>query len=201
MSTQEKRLRILLSAYACEPDIGSEPGVGWNWARALIRRGHEVWVLTRANNRKPIERAVERLSEDERTRLHFIYYDLPAWAAWWKKGGRGVQLYYALWQRNILPVVKAAHVVHEFDLVHHLTFGVWCQPTRLYKLGIPVIFGPVGEGSRHRPILFKHSHLRLDRGNWSETPRTELQRSTWLANLLEGNTLGHCKDNRDCRLA
>src|SRR6185295_12842005 len=26
------RLRVLLSAYACEPSKGSEPGIGWNWA-------------------------------------------------------------------------------------------------------------------------------------------------------------------------
>ena len=48
------RLRILLSAYACEPDRGSEPGVGWNWVRHLARE-HEVWVITRSNNRGIID--------------------------------------------------------------------------------------------------------------------------------------------------
>lgn len=146
MITKENHLRILLSAYACEPDRGSEPGVGWNWALALVRRGHEVWVLTRANNKTAIEKAVAKLSTVDRQRLSFIYYDLPTWAAFWKKGGRGVQLYYGLWQRNILQVAKAEHAAISFDLVHHLTFGVWRQPTQLYKLGIPVIFGPVGGG-------------------------------------------------------
>lgn len=155
MRIQERPLRILLSAYACEPNRGSEPGVGWNWALALIRRGHEVWVLTRANNKSQIENVVEAFSSDERARLHFIYYDLPAWAAWWKKGGRGVQLYYALWQRCVLPLVRAAHSVHRFDLVHHLTFGVWRQPTSLYKLEVPVIFGPVGGGETAPPSLVR----------------------------------------------
>ena len=39
--------RILLSAYACEPGRGSEPGVGWGWANELAREGHRVTVLTR----------------------------------------------------------------------------------------------------------------------------------------------------------
>ena len=39
-------MRILLSAYACEPNRGSEPGNGWNWAVHLARDGHEVYVLT-----------------------------------------------------------------------------------------------------------------------------------------------------------
>lgn len=146
MSQSKENLRILLSAYACEPDRGSEPGVGWHWALTLVKRGHDVWVLTRANNRISIEKAVERVNENERVRLRFIYYDLPAWAAWWKRGGRGVQLYYLLWQRNILPLVETAHNLHDFDVIHHLTFGVWRQPTQLYKLGVPLIFGPVGGG-------------------------------------------------------
>lgn len=150
---QPKRLRILLSAYACEPNRGSEPGIGWNWAIALAQRGHHVWVLTRANNRTAIETACGALANELHANINFLYYDLPRWAAWWKKGGRGVQLYYALWQRNILSLAQAAHAIQHFDVVHHLTFGVWRQPTQLYKLGVPLIFGPVGGGETAPPNL------------------------------------------------
>ncbi|HLE82176.1 MAG TPA: glycosyltransferase family 1 protein, partial [Dehalococcoidia bacterium] len=47
-----KRWKVLISAYACEPGKGSEPNVGWNVAREMARQ-HDVWVLTRANNRRP----------------------------------------------------------------------------------------------------------------------------------------------------
>lgn len=30
-------MKILFSAYACEPGKGSEPGVGWNWGRQITR--------------------------------------------------------------------------------------------------------------------------------------------------------------------
>ncbi len=56
-----KSLRILLSAYACGPGNGSEPGVGWGWALALARRGRAVWVLPRRNNPAPIEPEYRRL--------------------------------------------------------------------------------------------------------------------------------------------
>ena len=144
--TPHKRLRILLSAYACEPGKGSEPGVGWNWALALVLRGHDVWVLTRRNNQSNIEAEYVRLELAIQAHLHLLYYDLPRWASWWKKGGRGVHLYYALWQRNSVPTAMAAHEQHRFDVAHHLTFGVWRQPSFLYKLNIPLIFGPVGGG-------------------------------------------------------
>ena len=55
-----RKFHILLSAYACEPDQGSEPGIGWNWAVSLARAGHSVWVLTRANNHEAIDRALAR---------------------------------------------------------------------------------------------------------------------------------------------
>jgi NAD(P)-dependent dehydrogenase (short-subunit alcohol dehydrogenase family) len=51
-------LRIVAFAYACEPDSGSEPGVGWMWARMLAHLG-ETWVITRENNREAIEAALE----------------------------------------------------------------------------------------------------------------------------------------------
>ena len=46
-------VKVLISAYACEPHKGSR-GAGWNWSLAAGRE-NEVWVLTRANNRESIE--------------------------------------------------------------------------------------------------------------------------------------------------
>lgn len=139
-------MKILLSAYACEPHKGSEPGVGWHWAIELARLGHEVWVLTRANNRQVIE--AEFSQEPQPANLHFFYYDLPAWAKWWKKGGRGVHLYYLLWQWGAYRLARQIHARERFDVVHHITFGVIRQPSFMGGLGIPFIFGPVGGGEK-----------------------------------------------------
>ena len=49
-----KTLKILLSAYACEPNQGSEPGLGWNVAREVAKH-YEVWVLTPEEHRPAIE--------------------------------------------------------------------------------------------------------------------------------------------------
>ena len=96
-------MRILLSAYACEPGKGSEPGVGWHWALETARLGHEVWVLTRANNRSAIEAALAQ--RPPMHNLRFCYYDLPAWARWWKKGRRGIRLYCILYIGILLVIV------------------------------------------------------------------------------------------------
>ena len=135
-----KRLRILLSAYACEPGRGSEPEVGWQWATHLAQ-WHEVTVLTRANNQGPIERGMATLPGPQ---PQFIYFDLsPGWQAW-KKRGLPVALYYFQWQR-----AAARHVagrLRDFDLIHHLTFNSFRQPGHWRACGRPIVLGPLGGG-------------------------------------------------------
>src|SRR5215472_13472456 len=96
--------RILFSAYACEPDKGSEPAVGWNWAVETARLGHEVWVLTRSNNRTAIEH--HDLSRERN--LNFLYYDLPWWVRRLKRcfGDVGVVVYYWLWQWFAMTFIR-----------------------------------------------------------------------------------------------
>lgn len=135
------RLRVLVSAYACEPGAGSEPGVGWNAARELARQ-HDVWVLTRSNNRDAIER---ELSRRPVPRLRFTYFDLPGWLRFWKRGRRGVHIYYYLWQLGARSVARRIHESVGFDLVHHVTFARYWTPSITFA-DVPLVWGPVGGG-------------------------------------------------------
>jgi glycosyltransferase involved in cell wall biosynthesis len=137
-------MRVLVSAYACEPDKGSEPGVGWNWARQ-IAEDHETWVLTRSNNRPSIEAA---LAADPQPNLRFIYVSPPWWLTWWKRGHRGVRIYYLLWQVWALAAAMRAQRERPFDLVHHLTFANVYTPALLCLLPVPFVWGPVGGATR-----------------------------------------------------
>lgn len=145
-------MKLLLSAYACEPNKGSEPGVGWNWAQALLRRGYEVHVITRSNNRPGIESAL-RVHESP---LTVTYYDLPPWTRLWKRWPGGIYLYYLLWQIGVYRLAKALHSKEKFDCVQHVTFASYRQPSFMGSLGIPFIFGPVG-GGETMPAQFRSS--------------------------------------------
>jgi glycosyltransferase involved in cell wall biosynthesis len=136
-------VRIVAFAYACEPETGSEPGAGWMWARMLARIG-DTWVVTRENNRDAIEAALSAVAERER--LHFEYVDLPAWARFWKRGRRGVHLYYVLWQMAALGRARALDQEQRFDLAWHLTFANgWIGSTAAF-LGKRFVYGPIGGG-------------------------------------------------------
>jgi hypothetical protein len=133
--------RILLSAYACEPDRGSEPGVGWSWAVELLRLGHQVWVLTRTDNRTAIERKLG-------LNLNFIYYDLPRWMQLCRTGAAGKHLYYVLWQWCAARYLRKLFPALPFDAVQHVTYVSVRYPSFMGSLGIPFYFGPVSGGER-----------------------------------------------------
>ena len=138
-------MKVLVSAYACEPNRGSEPGIGWKWVLELARLpGYDVTVITRSNNRQVIENFWG--SHGPFPHLHFRYYDLPNVAIWLKRHGLPVNIYYALWLYGSGFYAERLHRECHFDMAHHLTFGVFRDAPCLYRLGIPVVIGPVGGG-------------------------------------------------------
>lgn len=145
----KRKLKVLVSAYACEPDKGSEPGIGWNWVRQIAKH-NEVWVLTRKNNREPIERELE---QNPMPNAHFVYLDLPYWMRFWKRGPRGLHLYYCLWQ--IAAFIRARYLYCKipFDLSHQITFLSDWRPSFLPLLRVPFIWGPIG--SQEAPKALK----------------------------------------------
>ena len=149
-------MKVLVSAYACEPRKGSEPMVGWNWVKQ-IARFHDVWVVTRANNRRSIEKT---LLNDPMPNVRWIYFDLPRWLRFWKKGHRGIYLYYYLWQIGAYFLLRRLHKEINFDLVHHTTFVNYWLPSFLYLLSIPFIWGPVGGGEDIPKAFYRSFSLK-----------------------------------------
>ena len=154
LQRRSRRLKVLVSAYACEPNHGSEPGIGWNWVQE-ISKCCDIWVITRANNRPLIEGA---LGTEPLRNIHFVYFDVPRWIGFWKKGQRGIRLYYYLWQIGSYFAARRYHRQIGFDLLHHVTFGKYCVPSFLVLLSAPFVWGPVGGGeSTPRSLWFSLS--------------------------------------------
>lgn len=159
-------MNILLSAYACEPHKGSEPNVGWNHMLAYSRAGHNVCVMTRANNRNVVE---EWVSQHDLKNVTFEYFDLPSIFLWLKRGNRGVHIYYFLWQVGIYFVAKRILDTSRIDFIHHATFVSIRQPSFLGLFNIPFIFGPVG-GGEHATTQLRNSIVGI-RGRMLELCR------------------------------
>lgn len=133
---------MLISAYGCEPNKGSEQGVGWNWCLQLTSFA-EIFVITRSNNQAGIENA---LPKEIANRISFIFYDLPDSIRRFKKKEKGLYWYYLLWQWGAYQTAKKLTQHNEFDYVMHLTFGSIWLPTFMHRLPVPFIWGPIGGG-------------------------------------------------------
>jgi glycosyltransferase involved in cell wall biosynthesis len=133
-------MRILLSAYACEPGQGSEPEVGWGWANAHAAAGHDVTVITRENNLSACEAA---RAQNSLQRLRFIGFDLGTRLRWLKQvgGAAGLRLYYSAWQYRLGQNAPASA-----DLVQHVTLATCWMASGARQLGAPFVWGPVGGG-------------------------------------------------------
>src|SRR4051812_43634499 len=139
-------MKVLVSAKACNPHLGSESYVGWAAVQCLAR-DHEFWVLTSLRNQPDLEklRAAGQVSD----RVHFVYAGsfkewhpnrLRAHLQSWKE--------YVDFSKEILPIARELHQQVRFDVAHHLTLTSWRVPSPLWKLGVPFVFGPVGGNER-----------------------------------------------------
>jgi glycosyltransferase involved in cell wall biosynthesis len=135
-------IKVLLSAYACEPSKGSEPGVGWKWACGLAGRV-ELTVLTRGNNRAPIEKAVSNLHADHPLRqVRLLYHDAgPLWRLMKRLHLLPTLLYYFIWQWTAAR--RFGNEADASDIVHHLTFCTALCPGFWNKTKAARVIGPV----------------------------------------------------------
>jgi glycosyltransferase involved in cell wall biosynthesis len=139
-------MKVLLSAYACRPHEGSEPAVGWNWARELARLGYDVHVLTRLDNKA----AIEAETAQHPSPITFLYYDLPRPLS---EERIGVYLSYSLWQYGAYRFIRKTYGRDYFDVLHHLTYVSFRFPVFWYRLKGRFILGPVAGGEEGSPNL------------------------------------------------
>lgn len=179
-------MRILLGAYACEPNKGSEQEVGWQMANEIAKAMPEddISVITRANNKKIIETKVYPKN------LKFYYYDLPKWFTFWKKGGTGVRTYYYLWMIGAARHMKAQNI--SFDIIHHVTFvNDWLPSlfSLLKNRNNKFIWGPIGS---HDPIDSKF----LDGGRRKNIEKIRILLQLFFRNI--DPAFYFCKAKADC---
>ncbi len=136
-------MNVLINAYAVGPNQGSEEGVGWNWISELSDYCN-LFIITEGEKRREIETAVA--SHRNRERIHFFFLPLPEkvrkmcdnqgdWRFYW---------YYKQWQKRALAQAREICNETTIDVVHQLNMVGFREPGYLWKLGKPLVWGPIG---------------------------------------------------------
>ncbi len=150
-------MRILISAYGCNPTKGGEGQKGWYCGHLLAKRGHEVWCLTTRWGQATLRDFQQR---HPLPNLHFVFVDVPHWVEKAYVNDAGVYLHYLVWQQMALRRARVLDSQTPFDVVHHLSYGSLQLGTPLWQLGKPLLLGPVG-GGQFPPAQFRsffHGH-------------------------------------------
>ncbi len=142
-------LKVLLSAIACQPESSSEPGVAWAVARVTAQK-HEVWVLAHERHRQATE---DYLARNPIPNLHFVFVELPAWTRILAMETGFAQITYYVWQVVALGHARRLHREIGFDVVHHVSLQKYWMPSFLWRLPVPMVWGPVG-GGESAPFSF-----------------------------------------------
>jgi hypothetical protein len=114
-------MKVLLSAYACAPETGSEPEVGLRTVLAAARR-HEVWVLTQPVMVDAVRRTLAHHPLEDRIHLEAVQPSFPPH----RPGLRGFAEFH--WRHDQWQRRAAAHGVSldrriGFDVVHHIALA------------------------------------------------------------------------------
>jgi len=178
-------MKLLISAYACAPNRGSEHGVGWSWTTEARRQGHEVWALVSPAHRNAIQAASQK--DEIPAGIHWFFPEVKGWPLEPATEPKWERTYNMIWQRAALPIARRLNDSVRFDSIHHLTWGSVRAPTFLGSLGPPLIVGPTGGGETSPASLRDGFGFR---GRVLETLR-DLSNSTITINPIVRGGLDH----------
>ena len=136
-------------AWTCEPDRGSEPGVGWEFARGLARLASmdeetTAHLITREDLADQITSALDGLGLGQY--LDVVPVRIPS--AIMKATRRNRRWAYLYWMpRAVSRTKKIISLTSESsNIVHHVTFATDSIPTFEWRLAgrADIVFGPAG---------------------------------------------------------
>lgn len=141
-------LTLLINAYACSPNMGSEPGMAWNWCVNLAKHC-ELHIITEGEFRDKIEAVLPALPQGKN--MHFYYNPVPERIRrmCWNQGDWRFYFYYKQWQKKTLQIAQEIIKKHHIDLIHQLNMVGFREPGYLWNINEkPFIWGPIaGLGS------------------------------------------------------
>lgn len=137
-------LKILINAYACSPNMGSEPGMAWNWCVNLAKYC-ELHIITEGEFRDKIEAVLPTLPQGNN--MHFYYNPVSdeIRKMCWNQGDWRFYKYYREWQWKTYMMAEEIIRQHHIDIVHQLNMIGFREPGYLWKIeNKPFVWGPIG---------------------------------------------------------
>ncbi len=170
-------IRVLINSYACCPNMGSEPGMGWNWIVSLAQYC-ECYVISEGEFRPQVEHWLS-LTENEAiaSRLHFYWLPIGGNDAvksarvrkmCWNQGDWRFYFYYRKWQQQAArqadeiiahqPTNIPIQILHQLNMIGFREPGYLWRTARKYD--IPLVWGPINAKEGFPMAYARNASLR-----------------------------------------
>jgi glycosyltransferase involved in cell wall biosynthesis len=141
-------VKVLLSAYACEPWKGSEPEIGLQTLAAAASL-HDVWLIVKDTCVPPLRAYLAEHHLEDQVRIE----PLPLGV---EERGLGLikfHRYYERWQRKAAALAVELDRAIDFDVVHHVTLSAYWTRVGVAAVDKPLVLGPLGGAVEVPPRL------------------------------------------------
>jgi glycosyltransferase involved in cell wall biosynthesis len=152
--------RVLLSAYQCGPGMGSVSHIGWEWYSRLATHVPTT-LVTHIRNREALTKAGAPLPYSEVIFVDTEWFAGPFYrlaSRIFRRSQHAVFLISSLdffvYDRGAEALLRRRMISGErWEIVHAVTPVSPAAPTRLHRLGLPLILGPINGGLRTPPAF------------------------------------------------
>lgn len=145
-------MKVLISAIACNPCIGSESHFG-SAAIKCLAQDHDLCVITTSRDQPDMERAAAAGLLPPGVRYFYTGKVRP-----WHPNRMRARIQgwfeYMDFVADSLNVARELHRREKFDVVHHLTYTTSRVASPMWQLGIPFVYGPLCGNERFPFRLF-----------------------------------------------
>jgi len=162
MKPAETKPRVLMIAYACDPEGSGEHWLGWGWAEQAAN-SYQVDLITTPKARVAVESSARALGINP----HFVEGLSSVRTMTEAMGGSWLRK--LAWQKQVWRLVVDLHRQKSFQIVHQTTFHSFRVPFVAAGLRIPSVWGPIAGGERvphgFEPYLGRDRYSEAGR-NW-----------------------------------
>lgn len=154
------KLSILINAYACSPNMGSEPGMAWNWCVNLAKHC-ELHIITEGEFKEQIETVLPTLPRGKN--MHFYYNPVSEEVRrmCWNQGDWRFYKHYKRWQWKTYEIAKEILANQHIDIVHQLNMIGFREPGYLWKIEEkPFVWGPVDAKEKFPTAYLQGANLK-----------------------------------------
>lgn len=153
-------ISVLINAYACAPNMGSEPGMAWNWITNLANYC-KVYIITEGEWQSEIEDALKELPQAKNIVFYYNPVSDKIRKMCWNQGDWRFYYYYKKWQKSTLLLANTIIEEKPIDIIHQLNMIGFREPGFLWEIkSKPFIWGPMDAKQKFPTAYLEGSSLK-----------------------------------------